>query len=191
MEYPKLVDKDLRRKSNDLLDEDATAEFAQLWVDEVEFENVEESERSLDVEGSLSIVVISVSILAQDRRRYVRSIVATMDPYLSTSVNRTDMFVIPNIELNFHRFQVGNLIHWDYWNSNGPIDTCALWFWAWRRLWWERCVNLLDKSATSIILEKSKRNRESYKKRGRQFNYNDFDTESVIVRREENISWFT
>ena len=105
------TDKNLRRKTDDLSDEDATAKFVQLWMDEVEFENNEESELSLDVEGSLSIVVISVSILAEDRRRHVRNIVATMNPDLSISDNRTDMTVITNIELNFDSFQVGNLIH--------------------------------------------------------------------------------
>ena len=94
VEYPKLTDKDLRRKPNDLTDEDATAESVQLWMDEVEFENVEESELSLDREGSLSIFVISVSMSAEDRRRHVRSIVAAKKPDLSISDNRADSFQV-------------------------------------------------------------------------------------------------
>ena len=40
------TDKNLRRKTDDLSDEDETTESCQLYVDEVEFENLEESELS-------------------------------------------------------------------------------------------------------------------------------------------------
>ena len=62
------TDKNLRRKTDDLSDEDETTESSQRWVDEVEFESLEESELSLDMEGSLSIAATTASTLAAGSR---------------------------------------------------------------------------------------------------------------------------
>ena len=100
------ADKDLRRKTDDLSDGGETTESSQRWTDELEFENLEESELSLDMEESLSIIAIAVSIRAEGGRRHVRNAVAAMDPNFSTIDNRADMAGTTNIELKFDSFQM-------------------------------------------------------------------------------------
>ena len=146
--------------------------------------------QSLDMEGSLSIAATTASTQAEGRRPHVRNAVIAMNTDSSKSDNRAGMTVTTNIDLKFDSVQVrksGPLRSLEAYRTNRRVWTLVLSTTTVTRkmsqlIWQGRCI---------YCCEKSKRNRGPCEKRGRQFNYNDFDTQSTRVQWEEHISWFT
>ena len=105
-----------------------------------------------------------------------------MDPDFSTIDNRTDMAVTTNIKLNFDSFHVkksGPLRLLEVYQTNRPMwtevfeyDDCG-----------QRHVSTYLARLFGLFLQKSLSETENHvKKRGHQFNYNDFDTQPARVR---------